>query len=116
MTLKTETRIASKVRGTTFRFVSFDATKPGDRLELYREYDNPQDPNAVRVVQNGSFIGYIGRDLAVQLAEVMDAGDDAYAVVTEVTGGTVDAPNRGINIVVVITQEIDDSAFIGAGR
>ncbi len=112
--MKIETRIASKIRGTSFRAVKFEDIKPGDRLELHREHDNTFDPNAVRVVHDGSMVGYIGRDLAVQLAAILDAGGDAYAEVVEVTGGTKDAPNQGINVVVVVTQELDERLFAGA--
>jgi hypothetical protein len=111
--MKIEQRIPTKVRGTTFRTVDFGAIQAGDRLELYREYDTPHDRNAVQVVHDGSFIGYIGRDLAVQLAEIIDAGDSAYAKVSEVTGGTADAPNHGVNAVVIITQTIDERVFVG---
>jgi hypothetical protein len=93
--------------------VDFSAIRPGDRLELFREYDNPYDPNAVRVVHEGCFIGYVGRDLAARLAVAMDAGQEAHGLVLEITGGTVDSPNRGINMTVVVSQEVSDLAFVG---
>lgn len=41
---------------------------------LVREPDNPHDPNAVRVVFAGLFMGYIPKDIAVIMAPEMDAG------------------------------------------
>ena len=41
---------------------------------LVREPDNPHDPNAIRVALGGSYLGYVPRDIAKDLAPQMDAG------------------------------------------
>ena len=42
---------------------------------LCREHSNPHDPNAIRVELFGHFfLGYIPKDMAAQLATLMDAG------------------------------------------
>ena len=42
---------------------------------MVREPENPHDPNAIRVALFGEFfLGYIPKDVAAQLAPLMDAG------------------------------------------
>jgi hypothetical protein len=43
-------------------------------FELVREPDNSHDPNAIRVVVGGLYLGYVPRWLARRLAPAMDAG------------------------------------------
>ena len=48
--------------------------------QMIREPDNPYDPNAIRVALFGHFtIGYIPKDLAVDLAQEMDLGRELEA-------------------------------------
>lgn len=48
--------------------------KPGDRLELVREPDNPYDANAVRVEWRGIKLGYVPRRDNTAVARQMDRG------------------------------------------
>ena len=48
--------------------------KPGDRLELVREAQNPHDPNAVRVEWRGVTLGYVPRRDNSAVARQMDRG------------------------------------------
>jgi hypothetical protein len=48
--------------------------KPGDRLELVREPDNPYDANAVRVERRGVRLGYVPRRDNAAVARQMDRG------------------------------------------
>ena len=48
--------------------------KPGDRLELVREPDNPYDANAVRVEWRGVKLGYVPRRDNAAVARQMDRG------------------------------------------
>jgi hypothetical protein len=48
--------------------------KPGDRLELVREPDNPYDANAVRVEWRGVKLGYVPRRDNAAVARQMDHG------------------------------------------
>lgn len=46
----------------------------GDGLELTREPDNPQDPNAIRIDWNGRKLGYLPRNHNQPTARLMDEG------------------------------------------
>ena len=50
--------------------------KPDIRwFAMVREPENPKDPNAIRVALFGEFfLGYIPKDVAAQLAPLMDSG------------------------------------------
>ncbi len=48
--------------------------KPGDRLQLVREPDNPYDANAVRVEWRGIKLGYVPRRDNAAVARQMDRG------------------------------------------
>jgi hypothetical protein len=48
--------------------------KPGDRLELVREPDNPHDANAVRVEWRGVKLGYVPRRDNTAVARQLDRG------------------------------------------
>jgi hypothetical protein len=52
----------------------FPLMQVGDRLQLYREPDNPHDARAVRVDWRGAMIGYAPRADNVDLARLMDQG------------------------------------------
>ena len=52
---------------------------PGDRLELWREPDNPHDGDAVRVAWNGRKLGYVPRAENAALAWAMDRGEVLHA-------------------------------------
>jgi hypothetical protein len=48
--------------------------KPGDRLELVREPENPYDANAVRVEWRGVKLGYVPRRDNAAVARQLDRG------------------------------------------
>lgn len=53
----------------------------GCKLVLRRETNNPHDRNAIAVVGPGfRKLGYITRELAAELAPVLDSGENDYAV------------------------------------
>jgi hypothetical protein len=74
--------------------------KPGDALTLKSEPHNQYDPNAVAVLtRNGEQIGYLSRDRALFLKPYLDsAGGALPAVIREITGGTKEKPDLGVNI------------------
>lgn len=99
--------IRTKIRGTTFRGFDWDIPCEGDKVHLVREPDNAYDPNAIKCVHSGAgFLGYVGRDLAAQLAPTIDQGATAAASILDITGGTDAAPNRGINLLITVSQEV----------
>ena len=63
----------------------WDEMKPGDRLVLVRERDNPHDANAVRVEWNGNRLGYIPRRENTDVARQMDRGAPVKARIVKLT-------------------------------
>jgi len=73
--------------------------RQGDRVILKREPENPHDENAVAVLrENGEQIGYLSRDHAEWVADVMDKGKEVKAKIALLTGGKRDKPTRGVVI------------------
>jgi replicative superfamily II helicase len=58
--------------------------RPGERVVLERDYDNPVDRNAVLLELNSRTLGYLPRQLAQLVAPEMDAGLNLEAVVVSV--------------------------------
>jgi hypothetical protein len=56
--------------------------RPGDRLRLVREPDNPHDPNAVAVYSGTMHIGYIPRGINRDVADRIMSADSVFAIVT----------------------------------
>lgn len=48
---------------------------PGERLLLERDVANEYDENAVRVFWHGTWIGFLERSVAAEVAPRMDAGE-----------------------------------------
>jgi len=63
------------LRSVQFHGAWFSAwCEEGDPLTLEREPNNPQDPNAIKVLHEGRHLGYIGREQAAGLAPALDRG------------------------------------------
>lgn len=68
------------LRGVSFRPIDAKAhvnqLKEGDSLLIEREADNAFDPNAIKVLSaDGSLhLGYVAKEVAVELAPLMDEG------------------------------------------
>jgi hypothetical protein len=58
--------------------------RPGERLDLAREPDNPYDPGAVRVEWRGAKLGYLPRRENAAVARQMDRGLALEARITQV--------------------------------
>lgn len=61
-------------------------------MNLVREPDNPSDANAIQVWahvrgKGGGCIGYVSKEIASELAPIMDAGRTVVALFNCVTGG-----------------------------
>lgn len=56
--------------------------RPGDKLKLVREPDNPHDANAIRLEWKGNKLGYVPRRDNSDLARQMDLGMTAEARIT----------------------------------
>jgi hypothetical protein len=100
----------SKIAGVTHRnsdgvdrqyLIGF--LRVGQPLTLLREPGNRHSQTAVMVLLEGRYqLGYLPDHTSMEVAESMDHGVPACAFVTEVTGGTSDAPTRGVNLLVRI--------------
>jgi len=93
---KKELIIYSKVAGTTFSSYNLLLIKEGDKLQLVREKDNKYDPNAVAIYHNNNKIGYIKKELAVDLHIALDNGFEVNCSAENITGK--DKGNIGVNI------------------
>jgi len=66
-------------------------------LELRRIPNNPHDENAIAVIDpKGRQLGYLSRNIAEQMAPMMDSGLNVRAQAIQVTGGW--PLNCGVNI------------------
>ena len=93
----------TKVAGVTFdgRQDALCGLARGEELDLVREADNPHDASAVAMRRSdGTRVGYLKRRMAAAIAPEMDRGARYRAQVTDVTGGTAEAPTLGVNVVV----------------
>lgn len=75
----------------------------GDRLRLVRERSNRHSRSAIRIelAESGEQLGYVGSDLAAELAPRMDRGMEVVGWILDLTGGTRDKPTRGANVLLV---------------
>jgi hypothetical protein len=104
--LDMQRKFHSNIAGTSHYQDALRRCKAGERLWLLREPNNPYDTNAVSVWgQAGELIGYINRELAVDLAPQMDRGVWIEVTISELTGGTPDNPTLGCNIYLEFKQE-----------
>ena len=88
----------SKIAGTSFCDINKLNIKKGDKLILRREPNNEFDKNAIRIMWGVEKIGYIKKYLAKDMAYAMDQGKYYKCFVANVTGGTKNKENKGINI------------------
>jgi hypothetical protein len=75
------TIVGTKYRGPAAIAV-LGRLRPGDRLRLVREPENPHDPDAVAVYSGTMHIGYIPRGVNREVADAIMRADSVAAVVT----------------------------------
>lgn len=75
--------VTTYIAGVKFRPPEAQAVyaelEEGDELHLSREPDNQFDTNAIKVLFDGTFIGYVPAYLAESLAPMLDDGADIKA-------------------------------------
>lgn len=105
------TEIKTKIAGVTHdnrQRIIKEYVRAGQPLLLLRELDNPVDPDAVAVWlplgKKRHQLGYLSADRAEIIAPLLDDGWSAEAVVQAVTGGTLEKPTRGVNIIIKFTE------------
>jgi hypothetical protein len=75
-------------------------SEAGQFLDAVRERNNVHDRKAIAVCdRRGRQFGYLSREVAQELAGLMDRGHHQVRVrITEITGGTSDRPTLGVNV------------------
>lgn len=110
--------VKTKIKGVTYRGaqkIIRAKCRAGDALALVREPDNPVDLNAVQIRRilcdhdgekhvTAEQLGYVSRELAEELAPMLDQGSYAFAKITTLTGSL--EPNRRRNVGVNIEIEV----------
>lgn len=82
----------------------------GDPLVLKREPKNKYDRNAIAVFRGTDQLGYLSKEVAEELAKVLDSGKELTAEILEITGGEKGKPTRGCNIEIFgATWDYDDA-------
>lgn len=81
-------KFESVLRGVSFRPIEAKEVvrklEEGQRLTLQRESDNPYDSNAIQVIEPDSeiFIGYVAKEVAMELAPLIDEGREFSVIVS----------------------------------
>lgn len=70
----------------------------GDPLVLKREPKNKYDRNAIAVFRGTDQLGYLSKEVAEELAKVMDSGKELTANILEISGGEKGKPTLGCNV------------------
>jgi hypothetical protein len=99
--------VYSHIVGSTFRQDGQENIKKleqAQKLFMVFEDDNAFDPNAVKLYADEAHtreLGYIQRELAKDVRELVKNGIEIEVRVTEVTGNTADKKNAGCNILII---------------
>jgi replicative superfamily II helicase len=95
--------IEVEVRGISYenRSVVARQVRQGDKVDLVRDYDNPVDANAIKVIHSRGELGFVPRDTSQLLALEVDTGLRLVASVTAIT------PGRVPKIKIIITEASD---------
>ncbi|MFH2106507.1 MAG: HIRAN domain-containing protein [Candidatus Micrarchaeota archaeon] len=95
--------INSKIAGISLHQGALADVKEGEELVLKREPSCAYDRNAVKVLTaKGAELGYVKRQLAFEIAPIIDAGIKVECFATQVTG--LDKKTRGVNILLKVAE------------
>jgi len=107
----------AKVAGVTFpnddgseRQEIIRRCKPGEQLALRPDAYNEYSIFATQVVRrNGEQLGHAPEYLAERIVNEIEDGYNVVGVLTNVTGGTLDKPTRGVNFAVFfVAKDVTD--------
>lgn len=99
------TEFTAYLRGNNFRpieaKVAYNELEDGDELILLREPGNQYDPNAIMVLQPDTEIhlGYVAKEVAIELASMMDEGQEFHCKVDS---------HMMKSVILVITDFVDE--------
>lgn len=72
-------QIPFQLAGAKFRGVAVQAEvlalTPESKLSVEREPSNVYDSNAIKVLAEGVFLGYVPKNIAAEVAPMLDAGE-----------------------------------------
>jgi len=97
--------IETHVAGVTFHNVNFASIKKSSKVQIIPEPTNPYDKNALKVVIDGTHVGYIKKELAETLTPKISSGAYIKAKVKSVVGWN--KPNQGIILTLSIFEKSD---------
>ena len=102
------------VQGTKFdnRQKIANLVNPGDTLEMRREPENHFDHDAVALLFRGERVGYIPREIARQLAPVLDRGEKLSAVVKTIYKANPSPGASKIPVVDIFKEEEEKSSSV----
>jgi hypothetical protein len=84
-----------------------ESAAPGDPLELRRDPDNEHDPNAIAVhARDGEQLGWVPRELAVEVAPRIDAGEPWSALVLREQRASPRDPRTGLTMLLGPAEEL----------
>jgi hypothetical protein len=85
-----------------------DAAAPGSPVTLRRDAANPHDPNAIAVdTRTGEQLGWVPRELAVELARDLDAGTAWTAIVLREQRASPRDPRTGVTLLLAPGPRIE---------
>lgn len=85
-----------------------DGASPGSVLELRRDPDNEHDPNAIAVhVVGGDQVGWVPREIAEELAPLLDAGEPWSAIVLREQRPSPRDPRSGVTMLLAPAEVIE---------
>ena len=91
--------------------IDSDAAAPGRPLELRRDPVNEHDPNAIAVhAGDGQQVGWVPRELAVEVASSLDAGDEWSALVLREQRRSPGDPRHGLTMLMAPVAELELNA------
>lgn len=100
----------TKISGTSFKQDIIDKMEGTETLYLAAEPANEYDPNAVMVLEDGNDeqIGYIRKEEAKEISELLLSGKRVRITDYTITGGSEDK-NYGVNIFIMKEEEEPES-------
>jgi hypothetical protein len=87
--------------------IASDAVTPGSPLELRRDPENEHDPNAIAVQAGGVQVGWVPREVAVELAPELDAGRPWSALVLREQRRSPRDQRHGLTMLLAPSEELE---------
>lgn len=99
------------------RQIELAECRPGDKLDLVRQPNNPHDPLAVAIVtESGTCVGFLKRERAAWIAPKIDRGYLVLAIVERVKGTHLDGGTLGLVLRINMDGEEPELPDSGAAQ